>query len=64
MLFGDCQFQEKDDLEVRFREVSETAERASSQQSALQQELVRTRQQANDALKAMTAERTIEEYKQ
>ncbi|KAK4583753.1 hypothetical protein RGQ29_021750 [Quercus rubra] len=48
---------EKDDLEVRFREVSETAERASSQQSALQQELERTRQQANDALKAMDAER-------
>lgn len=57
MLFGDCQFQEKDDLEVRFREVSETAERASLQQSALQQELERTRQQANDALKAMDAER-------
>lgn len=57
MLFGDCQFQEKDDLEVRFREVSETAEQASSQQSALQQELERTRQQANDALKAMDAER-------
>ena len=56
MLFGDCQFQEKDDLEVRFREVSETAEQASSQQSALQQELERTRQQANDALKAMDAE--------
>ncbi|XP_050241571.1 protein GRIP-like isoform X3 [Quercus robur] len=48
---------EKDDLEVRFREVSETAEQASSQQSALQQELERTRQQANDALKAMDAER-------
>ncbi|KAL4645687.1 hypothetical protein ACB092_02G252800 [Castanea dentata] len=48
---------EKDDLEVRFREVSETAERASLQQSALQQELERTRQQANDALKAMDAER-------
>ena len=57
MLFGDCQFQEKDDLEVRFREVSETAEGASSQQSALQQEVERTRQQANDALKAMDAER-------
>lgn len=52
-----CHFQEKDDLEARFRELSETAERASSQQSALQQELERTRQQANDALKAMDAER-------
>ena len=57
MLFGDCHFQEKDDLEARFREVSEAAERASSQQSALQQELERTRQQANDALKAMDADR-------
>ncbi|KAJ7944071.1 protein GRIP [Quillaja saponaria] len=48
---------EKDDLEVRFREVSDTAERASSQQSALQQELERTRQQANEKLKAMDGER-------
>jgi predicted nucleic acid-binding Zn-ribbon protein len=52
-----CHFQEKDDIEARFRELSETAERASSQQSTLQQELERTRQQANDALKAMDAER-------
>lgn len=49
--------QEKDDLEVRFREVNEASERALSQQSALQQELDRTRQQANDALKAIDAER-------
>ncbi|XP_021811528.1 protein GRIP [Prunus avium] len=48
---------EKDDLEVRFREVNEASERALSQQSALQQELDRTRQQANDALKAIDAER-------
>ncbi|XP_041016605.1 protein GRIP isoform X2 [Juglans microcarpa x Juglans regia] len=48
---------EKDDLEARFREVSDAAERASSQQSSLQQEIERTRQQANDALKAMDAER-------
>lgn len=49
--------QEKDDLEARFREVNEASERALSQQSALQQELDRTRQQANDALKAIDAER-------
>ncbi|KAF3440864.1 hypothetical protein FNV43_RR19150 [Rhamnella rubrinervis] len=48
---------EKDDLEARFRDVSETAERALSQQSVLQQELERTRQQANEALKAMDTER-------
>ncbi|KAL6274186.1 hypothetical protein ACE6H2_024878 [Prunus campanulata] len=48
---------EKDDLEVRFCEVNEASERALSQQSALQQELDRTRQQANDALKAIDAER-------
>ena len=50
-------FQEKDDLEARFRDVNETAERASSQQSSLQQELERTRQQANEALRAIDAER-------
>ncbi|KAJ7953212.1 protein GRIP [Quillaja saponaria] len=48
---------EKDDLEARFREVRETAERASSQHSALQQQLERTRQQENEALKAMDGER-------
>ncbi|XP_065855949.1 protein GRIP [Euphorbia lathyris] len=48
---------EKDDLEARFREVNEASERALSQQSALQLELERTRQQANDALKAMDGER-------
>lgn len=48
---------EKDDLEARLRDVNETAERASLQQSSLQQELERTRQQANDALKAIDAER-------
>ncbi|XP_050227282.1 protein GRIP [Mercurialis annua] len=48
---------EKDDLEARFHNVNEAAEKALSQQSALQQELERTRQQANDALKAMDAER-------
>lgn len=50
-------FQEKDDLEARFQEINERAERALSQQSALQQELDKTRQQANDALKAIDAER-------
>lgn len=49
--------QEKDDLEARFRDVNEIAERATSQQTALQQELERTRQQANEALKAIDAER-------
>ncbi|KAL2541515.1 Protein GRIP [Abeliophyllum distichum] len=48
---------EKDDLETQFREVKEKADRASSQLSALQQELERTRQHANEALKAMDVER-------
>ncbi|AES95278.1 putative GRIP domain-containing protein [Medicago truncatula] len=48
---------EKDDLEARFSELNESAERASSQQSALQQELERTRKQANEALKAMDGDR-------
>lgn len=37
--------------------MSESAERASSQHSSMQQDLERTRQQANEALKAMDAER-------
>ena len=49
--------QEKDELEARFRDVNERAERATSQQTALQQEIERTRQQANEALKAIDAER-------
>ncbi|KAI3462326.1 hypothetical protein Pfo_018989 [Paulownia fortunei] len=48
---------EKDDLEAQFREVSGKADLASSQLSALQQELERTRQHANEALKAMDTER-------
>lgn len=48
---------EKDDLESQFRDVNERAERASSQLSALQQEVERTRQQATEALKAMDVER-------
>jgi predicted nucleic acid-binding Zn-ribbon protein len=54
---GKFHLQEKDDLEARFNEVNESAERASSQQSALQQELERTRKQANEALKAMDSDR-------
>ena len=56
-LFEKFHLQEKDDLEARFSEVNEIAERASSQQSALQQELERTRKQANEALKAMDSDR-------
>ncbi|XP_075510461.1 protein GRIP isoform X1 [Primulina tabacum] len=48
---------EKDDLEAKFSEVAEKAEKSSSQLSALQQELERTRQNANEALKAMDVER-------
>lgn len=57
MSFGDCNFQEKDDLEARLREVNESAGQALSEQLVLQQDLERTRQQANEALKAMDAER-------
>lgn len=57
MLFEDCDFQEKDDIEAKLRDVNETSERALAQQSALQQELERTRQQANEALKAMDVDR-------
>ena len=55
-LFGD-HIQEKDDLEAQFRELKEKADHASSQHSALQQDLERTRQQANEALKAMDVDR-------
>ncbi|KZV53824.1 protein GRIP [Dorcoceras hygrometricum] len=48
---------EKDDLEAKFREVTEKAEHTSSKLSASQQELERTRQHANEALKAMDLER-------
>ncbi|KAK4479991.1 hypothetical protein RD792_013046 [Penstemon davidsonii] len=48
---------EKDDLEAQFREVNEKADRTSSQLLTLQQELERTRQHANEALKAMDVER-------
>ncbi|CAK7355522.1 unnamed protein product [Dovyalis caffra] len=57
MLLYCSTLEEKDDLEARFRDVNEAAERASSQQSSLKQELERSRQQANEALKAMDAER-------
>ncbi|GFP89927.1 protein grip [Phtheirospermum japonicum] len=48
---------EKDDIEAQFHEVNGKADLASSQLSALQQELERTRQHANEALKAMDTER-------
>ncbi|KAK3014055.1 hypothetical protein RJ639_008049, partial [Escallonia herrerae] len=48
---------EKEDLESQFHDVNGKAEQASSQLSALQQELERTRQQANEALKAIDGER-------
>lgn len=49
--------QEKDDVEARLRDLNEMCEKASSQQSSLQQELERTRQQANEALRSMDVER-------
>ncbi|KAG1355354.1 protein GRIP [Cocos nucifera] len=48
---------EKDDLEARFNDVNMKAEQASSQQALAQQELERTRQQANEALRSMDTER-------
>ncbi|XP_064942543.1 protein GRIP-like isoform X2 [Musa acuminata AAA Group] len=49
---------EKDDLEARFSETNMKIEQASSQQAALaQQELERSRQQANEALRLMDVER-------
>ncbi|KAL5713835.1 hypothetical protein ACHQM5_015877 [Ranunculus cassubicifolius] len=48
---------EKDDLEVRVRDLNEMSERASSQQSSLQQELERTRQQTKEALRAIDVDR-------
>lgn len=48
---------EKDDMEARLRDVNETAEKAATQQSALQQELERSRQHASEAIKAIDMER-------
>ncbi|XP_072956107.1 protein GRIP isoform X1 [Typha angustifolia] len=48
---------EKDDLEARFNDVNGKVEQASSQQVLAQQELDRTRQQANEALRSMDVER-------
>ncbi|KAL6588259.1 hypothetical protein OROMI_001237 [Orobanche minor] len=48
---------EKDDLEAQLREVNGDADLTSSQLSALHQELERTRQHANEALKATDMER-------
>ena len=50
-------FQEKDDLEARINDINVKAEQASTQQAATQKELERTRQQANEALRSMDAER-------
>lgn len=57
IVYGDCHFQEKEDLEAQSRDAIEKAERASSQVLTLQQELERTRQHANEALKAIDVER-------
>lgn len=48
---------EKDDLEARVNDINMKAEQGSIQQVATQQELERTRQQANEALRSMDAER-------
>lgn len=48
---------EKDDIEAQFGELKERAEQATSKQSALQQELERSRLNANEALKAIDADR-------
>ncbi|WOL10758.1 protein GRIP isoform X1 [Canna indica] len=48
---------EKDDLEARFNDVNMKVEQAASQQALAQQELERSRQQANEALRSMDVER-------
>ncbi|CAA7410471.1 unnamed protein product [Spirodela intermedia] len=48
---------EKDDLEVHLHEVKEKAEQAAAQQSLAQQELERTLQHANEALRSMEFEK-------
>lgn len=57
VVFTSLSVQEKEDLEAQFRDVNEKSERALLQQSALQEELERTRQQANETLKVMDIER-------
>nr|GEU82761.1 protein GRIP [Tanacetum cinerariifolium] len=49
--------QKKDDLEAKYKEVNEKSEQAASRLSGLQQKLDRTRQHANEALKAIDTER-------
>lgn len=49
--------QEKDDLEAHLHEVKEKAEQAAAQQSLAQQELERTLQQANEALRSTEFEK-------
>ncbi|KAI0489042.1 hypothetical protein KFK09_028883 [Dendrobium nobile] len=48
---------EKDDLEARLHDINFKAEQTSSQQVAAQQEVERTRLQANEALRSMDVER-------
>nr|GEW74598.1 protein GRIP [Tanacetum cinerariifolium] len=48
---------EKDDIEAKYKEVNEKSEQATSRLSGLQQKLDRTRQHANEALKAIDTER-------
>uniref|UniRef100_A0A1D1ZHY7 Protein GRIP n=1 Tax=Anthurium amnicola TaxID=1678845 RepID=A0A1D1ZHY7_9ARAE len=48
---------EKDDLEAHLRDVKEKAEQASALQSSAHQELERTLQQANEALRSMDIEK-------
>lgn len=48
---------EKDDLEAHLHDIKVKADQTSSQLLAAQQEVERTRQQANDALRSMDAER-------
>ncbi|PKA47765.1 Protein GRIP [Apostasia shenzhenica] len=48
---------EKDDIEVHLSDINAKAEQVSSRQVMAQQEVERTRQQANEALRSMDAER-------
>lgn len=49
--------QEKDDIESKFKDLSEAVEKASSEKLLLQQELDRARQSAADALRSMDVDR-------
>ncbi|CAA6673255.1 unnamed protein product [Spirodela intermedia] len=52
---------EKDDLEVHLHDVKEKAEQATAQQSLAQQELERTLQHANEALRSMELRENMDE---